>query len=107
MAWHTEFRASELLSPIWEDVGIYWRGMTVRAAYAKNGERHSVPMNEVLTATLQAVRMSTLADGPVSRSRTGKSYLSLRTAFAHAVRQAGMINLPSVTCAMLVRVGWS
>jgi hypothetical protein len=49
-------------------------------------------MNEMLTATLQAVRMSTSADGPVLRFRTGKPYLSFRTAFTYAVRQAGMID---------------
>ena len=61
----------------------------MRAAYAKNGESRSVPMNEVLTATLQAVRMSISADGPVFRTRTGKPYRSFRIAFMHAVRQAG------------------
>ena len=48
---------SELLSLTWEDVDFIRRVITVRAAYAKNGESRSVPMNEVLTATLQAVRM--------------------------------------------------
>jgi integrase len=58
-ALHTGFRASKLLSMIWEDVDFRWRVMTLRATYAKNGESRSVAMNEVLTATLQAVRMST------------------------------------------------
>jgi integrase len=90
VALHTGLHASDLLSLTWEDVDFRWRVMTVRAAYAKNGERRSMPMNEVLTATLQAVRMSTSADGPVFRTRTGKLYRSFRTAFTHAVRQAGM-----------------
>ncbi len=91
-ALHTGFRASELLSLAWEDVDCRRRVMTVRAAYAKNGESRSVPMNEVLTATLQTVRMSTSADGPVFRTRTGKPYRSFRMAFTHAVRQAGMTD---------------
>jgi integrase len=82
-ALHTEFRASEPHSPIWEDVDLRQRVMTVRVAYTKNGERRNVPMNEVLTATLQAVRMSTSADGPVLRFRMGKLYRSCRTAFTH------------------------
>ncbi len=41
-ALHTGFRASELLSITWEDVDFSQRVMTVRAAYAKNGERRSV-----------------------------------------------------------------
>lgn len=66
--------------------------MTVRAAYAKNGESRSVPMNEVLTATLPTVRMSTSTDGPVFRTRTGEPYRSFRTAFTHAVHQASMVD---------------
>jgi integrase len=64
----------------------------VRAAYVKNGESRSVLMNEVLTATLHAVRMSMSADGPVFRTRTGTPYRSFRTAFTHAVRQAGTMD---------------
>jgi integrase len=89
---HTRFRASELLSLTWEDVNFHRRVFTVRAAYVKNGESRSVPMNEVLTAALQAVRMSVSVAGPVFRARTGEPYRSFRTAFTHAVRQAGMID---------------
>ena len=49
-------------------------------------------MNEVLTATLQAVRMSIATDGPVFWTRTGTPYRSFRTAFTHAVRQVGMMD---------------
>ena len=49
-------------------------------------------MNEVLTATLHAVRMSMSADGPMFRTRTGTPYRSFRTAFTHAVRQAGTMD---------------
>ena len=85
-ALHTGFRASELFSLTSEDVDPRHQGITVQAAYVKNSESRSVPMNEVLTATLQTVRMSTsvMAQcfGPVRMSHTG----SFRTAFTHAVR---------------------
>jgi site-specific recombinase XerD len=42
-ALHTGFRASELLSLSWADIDFNRRVITVRAAYAKNGERRSVP----------------------------------------------------------------
>jgi len=91
-ALHTGFRSSELLSLTWEDVDFRRQTITVQAAYAKNGESRSVPMNEVLTATLQTVRMSTATDGPVFRTRTGEPYRSFRTAFTHAVRQASRVD---------------
>ena len=55
-ALHAGFRTSELLSLTWADVDFNRRVITVRAAYVKNGERRSIPMNDVLTATLQTVR---------------------------------------------------
>jgi len=106
-ALHTGFRASKLLSMIWEDVDFRWRVMTLRATYAKNGESRSVAMNEVLTATLQAVRMSTSADGAVFRSRTGKPHRPWCTAFTHAVHQVVMIDFTFHDLAILLRVGWS
>ena len=70
------------------------RTVTVRAAYAKNGEGRSVPMNAVLTETLQKVRMNTLdVTGPVFCSRNGTPYRSFRTAFERAIRQAGLTDL--------------
>ena len=63
-----------LLLLAWEDVDRYHYAMTVRAAYTKNGESRSMPMNGVLTTTLQAVRMSISADGPVFRTRADKPY---------------------------------
>jgi integrase len=78
-------RASKLLSLTWADVDFDRRTVTVRAGYAKNGESRSVPMNELLTRTLQKVRIS---HGPVFRSRTRAPYRSFRTAFENAVRRA-------------------
>jgi integrase len=72
----TEFRVSELLSLTWEDVNFRRRKLIVWAAYVKNGESCSMPMNEVLTATLQPVRMSAAADSPVFRTCMGVPYRS-------------------------------
>ena len=43
----------------------------MRVAYAKNGEARRVPMNDVLTATLKAIRITLTGDGVVFCSRTG------------------------------------
>lgn len=89
-ALHTGFRASELLSLTWGDIDFRRRVITVRAAYAKNGESRSIPMNDVLTTTLQAVKMKASTEGPVFRTPQGGPYRNFRTAFEHAVQQAGL-----------------
>ena len=73
-ALRTGFHTSELLSLTREDVDFRRRVITVRAIYVKNDKSRSVPMNEVLTTTLQAVRMSIATDGPVFRTHTGTPY---------------------------------
>ena len=88
-ALRTGFRKSELLSLPWADVDFRRWTITVRAAYAKNGESRSVPMNDVLTATLKAVRMNALYD-LVFCSHKGTPYRSFRSAFEQAVRKAGI-----------------
>jgi integrase len=60
-ALHTCFRKSELLSLRWQNVDVRHRLIRVESGYAKNREIRSVPMNEVLTQTLQ--------DGTLSQSR--------------------------------------
>jgi len=91
-ALHTGFRASELLSLTWEDVDFGRRSITVRAAYAKNGESRSVPMNDVLQSTLEEVRIRHSVSGPVFLNRAGTPYRSFRTAFENAVRHAGLVD---------------
>jgi integrase len=92
-ALHTGFRASELLSLTWDDVDFCRRLITVRAAYAKNGENRSVPMNGVLLAQLRMCTMTIPAQGPVFRTHHGTPYRSFRTAFEHAVHTAGIADL--------------
>jgi len=91
-ALHTGFRTSELLSLTWQDIDFRRRTITVRAAYAKNGESRSVPMNAVLTATLKTVRMTASDDGSVFCTPQGTPYRNFRTAFERAVQQAGMTD---------------
>jgi integrase len=92
-ALHTGFRASELLSLTWTDVDFSRRVITVRAAYVKNGERRSIPMNDVLTTTLQTVKMEVLEGDAIFRTPQGRRYRNFRTAFEHAVQRAGLVDL--------------
>jgi site-specific recombinase XerD len=67
--------------------------ITVRAAYAKNGESRSVPMNKVLTETLQVIRIDIPGTTQVFCNRKGMSYRSFRTVFERAVRRADIQDL--------------
>lgn len=71
------------------------RVITVRAAYARNGESRGILMSDVLTTTLQAVKMKASTEGPVFRAPHGGPYRNLRTAFEHAVQQAGLEDFTS------------
>jgi len=88
-ALHTGFRTSELLSLTWADVDFRRRVITVRAAYAKNGESRGVPMNDVLTMALKEVRMNAPGD-VVFCNYKGTPYRSFRSAFERAVCKAGL-----------------
>ena len=89
---HTGLRRSELLALTWDDVDFEQGLITVRAAYAKNGESRSVPMNAMLTRTLEAVTIKT-ADA-VFCKKDGKPYRDFRTAFERAVMRA---DIPDFT----------
>jgi integrase len=91
-ALHTGFRASELCSLTWNDIDFRRRMITVRAGYAKNGESRTVPMNEVLTTTLKAVKLHSADGERVFCNRQGTPYRSFRTAFERAVRLAGIAD---------------
>lgn len=91
-ALHKGFRASELLSLTWQDVDFRRGVVTVRAGYAKNGEARSVPMNQVLTATLKTVKLQRVEGEEVFCNRQGTPYRSFRTAFERAVRQADIAD---------------
>ena len=91
-ALHTGFRRSELLSLTWHDVDFCRRVVMVQAAYAKDGAARSVPMNDVLTTTLQAIKMTAMTDGLVFCNRNGAPYKSFRTAFETAVKKAEVVD---------------
>jgi integrase len=56
----------------------------------KNGERRSIPMNDVLTATLLPAKMEVSEGNAVFRTPQGGPYRNFRTAFEHAVQRAGL-----------------
>ena len=89
MALHSGFRKSALLSLTWEEIDFATQSIAVQAAYAKNGESHSVPMNDVLTATLEGVRITSTVIGSVFRSRKGTPPF-FRSVFERAVRKAAI-----------------
>jgi site-specific recombinase XerD len=49
-------------------------------------------MNDVLTATLKAIRMDATIDGVVFCNRNGTLYKSFRSAFERAVQKGGLID---------------
>ncbi len=86
-ALHSGLRRSELLSLTWKEVNFDRKLVTVQAAYAKNGERRSVPINAVLTQTLEAVRIKK-SSGAVFRKKNGEPYRDFRTAFERAIAKS-------------------
>ncbi len=93
-ALNTGFRSSELLSLTWADTDFSAGYVAVRAAYAKNGESRSIPMNKVLTETLKAIKIGSSMSEVVFLSSRGTPYCSFRSAFERAVRKA---NIEDVT----------
>lgn len=91
-ALHTGFRKSELLSLTWGNVDFRHTLITVEAAYAKNGEARSVPMTMILTDTLKASRINAAPTAAVFCTSAGKPYRDISTAFATAVRRAGITD---------------
>ncbi len=89
-ALNTGFRSSELLSLTWADVDFSGGYITVRAAYAKNGESRSITMNKGLTETLKAIRISGSMSEVVFLSSRGTPYRSFRSAFERAVRKGSI-----------------
>ena len=81
---------ARLLSLTWGEVDFRRKVITVRAAYAKHAESHSIPMNDVLTTTLKVVKMKAATEGPVFHTLHGGPYRNFRTAFEQAVQHAGL-----------------
>ena len=68
------------------------RLITVQAAYAKNGEARSVPMNPVLTAALQAIKIPSTDEAQMFWNGKGALYRSFCSAFERALRVAGITD---------------
>lgn len=88
---HTGCRPEELLSLVWRHVDFEHRIVTVHWSYSKTHETRSIAMNEILTQTLQAIRLKTSdtsLDALVFRNARGQPYRSPRTAFETALKRA-------------------
>ena len=89
---NTGVRRQELLGLKVADLDFARRILTLQAAFTKNGERRSIPMNATLTETLRPLIIGKALDAAVFESRKGEPYRSLRTAFATACRKAGITD---------------
>lgn len=89
-ALNTGFRRSEFLSLTWEDIDFERRAVEVQASYAKNGERRSISMNDLLHRTLEEVRIK--SPGPVFPNRKVTQYRNFRTPFNNALWKAEISN---------------
>jgi len=89
-ALHTGFRMSELLSLTWHDVDFHRCLIAVRAAYAKNGESRSIPMNSILIEMLRAMKGDTVGEAAVFCTSKGTPHRDFRTTFRQIVRKAGI-----------------
>ena len=89
-ALNTGFRRSELLSLTWPDVDFDRGLITVQAAYAKNGERRSIPINRELRWVLEQLKAKAGDSTQVFLNTFGKPYKLVSTVFDEAVERAGM-----------------
>jgi len=92
VALNTGFRRGELLSLTWLDVDFDRELITVQAAYAKNGERRSIPMNNSTRLVLEKLKAKAGVAPHVFLSSKGEAYRLVSTVFKKAVRRAGIVN---------------
>lgn len=89
---------SEALTLRWEDIDLKRKTLTVQAAYAKNKETRSIPMNAVLRSAFEQMYAEGSREGMIFRCWKGPSkgqgIKSIRTAFTTACRNA---KLPGVS----------
>jgi len=91
-ALNTGFRRAELLSLTWQDVDFERGLVTVQAAYAKNRERRSIPINRQLCAVLQSLKPRGANSGKVFLNSLGEPYKLVSTVFKDAVGRAKIEN---------------
>ena len=87
---HTGLRIhAEALQLKWEDVDLRRGLVTVQAAYAKNGQTRSVPLNSIVRAALERMQRTTATDF-VFVGQDGARLGSIRGAFRTACKAAGI-----------------
>ena len=84
-ALHTGMRRGEILNLKWNDIDFNRNVVIVRNS--KNGERREIPLSNRLREMLKSLPMNGEC---VFHSRAGNPYRSIRTAFATAVKRAGL-----------------
>jgi integrase len=77
------------LTLTWDAVDFRKRLITVRAAYAENGDSRSVPMNAVVKTLLEGLRKAGTPGEAVFLNRWGWPYWNYQNAFTQAARRAG------------------
>jgi integrase len=65
--------------------------LTVEAAYAKNGETETVPLNGLVLEALKRLRQQSRSEF-VFTSRTGQPFKSIRTIFDTARKRANLTD---------------
>ena len=87
-ALNTGFRRGELLSLTWSDVDFVRGLITVQAAYAKNGERRTIPINEEVRRLLRDLKGNAENADKVFLNSNGEAYKLVSTVFDEAVERA-------------------
>lgn len=91
-ALNTGFRRGELLSLTWTDVDFVRGLITVQAAYAKNGERRTIPINEEPRRLLSSLKTNANNADKVFLNSNGEAYRLVSTVFDEAVERAKIID---------------
>lgn len=83
---------SEALTLTWENVDLRRKQLTVLAAYAKNGQTRTIPLNTVLKEALERMSAMTKREH-VFVKPDGAPYRSIRSAFTTACKNANLIGV--------------
>ncbi len=86
-ALNTGMRRGEILNLAWDNVDLTNKFIIVEKT--KSGEKRTIPMNKLLTATLKCVR-SNSSDGYVFCKADRSPYGDVKTAFLAALRRSGI-----------------
>src|SRR5262249_54445397 len=78
---------AEALTLKWDNINLERKLLTVEAAYAKNGETETIPMNSKLVEAFQRLRKQRTSEFAFAK-QDGRPYRSIKTAFTTACRRA-------------------